>query len=471
MLTADIQDDFWRTRHSLPKDVIPTHITCEFCGTDFKSFGGRKAHREQLHPADQEIRCCGCEALFTRASHMIAHLEQGCCSEITAHEFRASIQHKQIVLEMHQDYGVFLDRTNAYKFERESKPGLIRDGVVEEDEGGVGLLDQEDPQQHTGYEALQPAVDLLTLEEVPHTQTKESWPRLPATQTRTVQWTRSMSITSDTSSLDGSEAALSDVTSRRGGLKVRTESLHTDSWPALNSPVSAWSVSGKEGEDGASDAESDTTVISYVRKPAWSTGKTSKALFKDARPTPAPGDWAAILKRREEDALAASYVDLRSVRFWDASSDEYRPDLFFDGHLYRCPFAQCDEGECQYHTLYELEVHLQNWHLKLKLVCPTCHKRFNTAFAQVAHMESTTKCAIKKSEKYKNVSARSSRTKSRYLLTGRQHFDYITGGFIKVKRVAEPFVIKPEQALVVAGQKPINGVMSHKYEGKLPNAQ
>ena len=29
-------------------DEHPVHITCEFCGEDFKSFGGRKLHREQV---------------------------------------------------------------------------------------------------------------------------------------------------------------------------------------------------------------------------------------------------------------------------------------------------------------------------------------------------------------------------------------------------------------------------------------
>jgi hypothetical protein len=28
------------------KDDHPVHITCEFCGEDFKTFGGRKKHRE-----------------------------------------------------------------------------------------------------------------------------------------------------------------------------------------------------------------------------------------------------------------------------------------------------------------------------------------------------------------------------------------------------------------------------------------
>ena len=29
-------------------EISPKHIVCEFCGEDFKSFGGRKKHREQV---------------------------------------------------------------------------------------------------------------------------------------------------------------------------------------------------------------------------------------------------------------------------------------------------------------------------------------------------------------------------------------------------------------------------------------
>lgn len=29
-------------------DEHPNHIVCEFCGEDFRSFGGRKGHREQV---------------------------------------------------------------------------------------------------------------------------------------------------------------------------------------------------------------------------------------------------------------------------------------------------------------------------------------------------------------------------------------------------------------------------------------
>lgn len=33
-----------------PIDEDLKHITCEFCGEDFKSFGGRKRHRQQVIP-------------------------------------------------------------------------------------------------------------------------------------------------------------------------------------------------------------------------------------------------------------------------------------------------------------------------------------------------------------------------------------------------------------------------------------
>lgn len=41
------------------KDESPKHIVCEFCGQDFKSFGGRKLHREQASlPHLIECPCC-----------------------------------------------------------------------------------------------------------------------------------------------------------------------------------------------------------------------------------------------------------------------------------------------------------------------------------------------------------------------------------------------------------------------------
>ena len=39
-----------RMRHN--PDECPRHIVCEFCGMDFKSFGGRKKHREQVSSDD-----------------------------------------------------------------------------------------------------------------------------------------------------------------------------------------------------------------------------------------------------------------------------------------------------------------------------------------------------------------------------------------------------------------------------------
>ena len=30
------------------REVLPKHIVCEFCGQEYKSFGGRRIHREQV---------------------------------------------------------------------------------------------------------------------------------------------------------------------------------------------------------------------------------------------------------------------------------------------------------------------------------------------------------------------------------------------------------------------------------------
>lgn len=37
------------------KDESPKHIVCEFCGMDFKSFGGRKIHREQVFQSQTDL--------------------------------------------------------------------------------------------------------------------------------------------------------------------------------------------------------------------------------------------------------------------------------------------------------------------------------------------------------------------------------------------------------------------------------
>ncbi|KAK5736219.1 hypothetical protein LTR17_007559 [Elasticomyces elasticus] len=443
-------DTFFRNRFDLPANVQPEHITCEFCGQDFRSFGGRKAHRAQMHPADQDIRCSGCDALFVRAANFISHLEHGECPEITATEFRYSVVHKYIINEIDNDLGEFNSRllaskSNYAQFDIEM-PGSIADGSEDQEDGGVNLnlLDQEHEEQKTGYPALNPQFDLLTVETSKPTESqhsraaRETWPRLPGPENRSsrvIQSLRSLSIRSDAfvtssnASVAGSED-MSDVTSRRGGLKV-----HTDD------------------EDTASDCGSDVTVVSKHPNPPWA-GETSKVLFKSAKPAPSPGDYAAIIKRKEEEILEYNCMKLLKTRFYDPTDKEYDVDRFFNVLVerYCCPFPQCDINECQYETTEELKWHLENRHLVRHLVCPTCSKRFSSPTAQVSHMESAIKCRIKDSDEYFKV------------------LDRISGGFLKAKKLDVPTIIKTQQAMVVAGKRArANGVMAMLFKAKNPD--
>jgi len=387
------------------EDESPKHITCEFCGEDFKSFGGRKAHRTQMHPADQSLHCPahddGCTGLFTRASHLIAHLEQGRCKVISAYEFRASVQHKHVLNEIMKNPDLFVQNLQINKAfaAGNDNPGLITDGTetLDQEEGGVAIFDQDDEEQKHGYKPLQAEVNLIDMNvplNVPLRRANlERWPRLPGqAKSRLTESVRSMSIGSRAASVSG----VSDVTSRRGGMRV-----YTESYPSLNSPIGSPSVQGDD--DTASEATSVATP-SVARKAAWTTGQTQKALFKNAKPTPPrAGDWGAILKHREEQALANNKTNLLYSKFYDPGAPDYNPDLFLHSVTlkYCCPFPGC---ESPYESASDIAAHLQHTHLKTNYVCSTCLKRFTSATAIVGHMESNGRCRVKDSNNYKKVS-------------------------------------------------------------------
>lgn len=407
----------WMHNRSQSKDESPKHITCEFCGEDFKSFGGRKKHRTQYHPADQSLECPakeeGCSGLFTRASNMIAHLEQGQCHYITAYQFRVSVQHKHVQNEIGKNVDLFvanLGRNPAFAAINDN-PGLVTDGseVQDDEDGGVALgnlIDREDEAQKGGYEPMKPEVDLIG-RRVPLTRNNlETWPRLRGqAPSRLNESMRSMSIGSGTMSIDGSVKEASDyaseITSRRGGNKV-----YTESYPSLNSPTHSASNYGDDHDDTASEAT--TTAASFVpNRTAWTTKQTSKALFKDAKPTPPlAGDWSAIAKHKEDEALASQgrNRNMLYARNYDPGSSDYNAEAFFHPVIakYCCPFPICDDAP--YDTPSEISSHLLHTHFRANYTCTTCFKRFTSATAMIGHMESSGRCRVKDSNNYKSVS-------------------------------------------------------------------
>ncbi|KAI6881175.1 hypothetical protein KC360_g6803 [Hortaea werneckii] len=428
--------EFWADKDRKPGDS-PAHITCEFCGMDFKSFGGRKKHREQFHPADQSVYCPakddGCHLLFTRAAHMIAHLENGECSVIGAYEFRASIVHKHVVKQIMENPEEFAHNLQANKAfaDRRRELDAIADSTESHKQGErqhENILDEESDDQKSGYKPLQPETDLMQAPYPSSRAQQETWPRLPRSAfSQMNESMKKMSI--------GSQAASSS------GVETCTP---------FASPTSSATIDSSELEGtGACAKTRDSRAILKGVPAAWSTGKASQALFKDAKPTPPSTE---VAKKHEEE-LASSKTNLMYSHFYDPESPEYDADFFLSPYTekYECPFPGCGfEGGSSFDVPSELQEHLSWAHLRTDLSCTTCLKRFRSATALVAHRESTQRCRIKDSSNYHVL------------------LDSISGGFLEATKVRQPSIINPERSVIRAGQQPANGVMTMKYSSKMP---
>ena len=402
-----------------------------------------------MHPADQSITCKACGDLFVRAGHLVAHYEFGYCKEITSTQFRQQVQARTIqrVIMAHLDhFSRFLGPQEYEPSLAGSKPEL-QDGQ----EGGVHLLDHEYEGQHGGYKPLQAEVDLISVHESQPTRSEtETWPRLPVSKSS--QLTSSMasiSIGSRTPSISSagiSASAFAREITRRSNL----QRAHDEAFPFLKSPAPGSSISNED--DNVS--EGTTTIGSpTTRSVAWTTSNTSQALFKDAKPHPAAGDWAGITKYRQEIATQRTEADeslnILTARWWDPQHGDYSAQRFRSAVTgkYICPFPDC-EGE--YDITQDVADHLTTTHMRTDFRCPLCLKIFKSASALVSHCESAGKCRVKDGNNFKSL------------------LDEISGGFLEGEHLSVPKIYTPQTALVKAGEA-TNGLMPVRYKAKLPH--
>ncbi|KAF2863258.1 hypothetical protein K470DRAFT_211469 [Piedraia hortae CBS 480.64] len=247
-----------------PNDLRPPHITCEFCGMDFRSFGGRRIHREQMHKADQNIQCPahakGCSHRFPRAAAMIAHLEEGRCLFIKSQEFLTSVQHKHIVKLIMSQPDVFLaklekNRTSSLPENAQQPKFELRVPSPDNGESGVNLISLDDsspPFKHKG--------------------------ELPAT----------------------------------GGAQDDTDASARPAWPSLSD----------------SQNVSSTGATATGEPVPWATSKTSRTLFGDAPPREQTGleaaDGEQAPENRRENMLYSQWYNPKSKDFdlrlfWNAN--------------------------------------------------------------------------------------------------------------------------------------------------------
>ena len=407
--------------------------------------------------------CPGCDQIFGLAGDMIAHLEDDECKSIRDYEFYAHMQHKYVKKEIMENLEYFTEalQINDAFAQPPTHPGLIEaersmDRTDTETEGGV-LLDQEDEEQKGGLEPLEAKLAAVELggKKVPLTRSNlETWPRLPGQiQSVVPDHILDRSIGSPppsiiTTDVPASEFA-SQITSRRGGVKVQTESYPS---PRSSALVSKSKASSKIiGTNNDAESVSTAQAEAVLRRPAaWTTTNTSRALFGERKAVPQPDEIKSILKKHQEDNYKAPNL-LMNSRWWDPESEDYNPKMFLHSILqkYHCPFPSCKEMDPFDHP-HDIEGHLLEAHAKAQFRCPACKKLFKRASGMVSHMESTLKCPIKKSKDFKSV------------------LDLITGGFIKAKRLPQPTIYRSSTAVVKSGQV-INCVMSTMYKAGWPN--
>lgn len=423
---------------------MPKHIVCEFCGMDFKSFGGRKIHRDQMHKAEQNVHCPGCDTVFIRAANMIEHIEKDHCSQIRAIELYNNIQKTHVMKQVMQNPGQFTKNLNANQLSGLQYAAMIEDGtgrpehdqeeaddeddqeVEEHEAGGVALIDAIYEEQQGGIKPLQPEVGLIQME-AQKTEDR-SWPNLPRQKSQGLsQAMRNMSLSS-----------------------------------------------GHDHRRG-STAGSDASAVQSTRSGSvWGGKTTSKALFPFAKPTPPPqaGKYDDIVLYAQEAEAANSETNISKVRFWDPNAKEYDPKSFYNAFVgkYVCPFVDCSSNGllAEYETLEDVQTHIALAHELRVYKCSTCHKRFRSVAGLVAHLESTNKCGVRDSSSFNKVSLVNLLHVKIDMLTDAQFLSDMTGGFLAAREKHVPKIYRPGKELVKSGQT-TGGIQRIEYIGKVPD--
>ena len=319
------------------------------------------------------------------------------------------MQHKAVKKEIMKDLGAISEnlQINPAFAAPKMNPGLIEDyttanSIENKTDGGV-LLDEEDEEQKKGDDPLEAQLASLNIDgkKMPLTRSNlEVWPRLPHQSNSGVpDHVRNQSIGSPPPSIiDGNMSAsefASQITSRRGGVKV-----YTESYPLLQSSEVVPEPGQGDFDDGLSSTATAKAESVLMRTPAWTTEQSSSALFGDVIPLPQSEETMSILKKRDEEQSKAPNL-LLNARWWDPESEEYTADLFLNNKVYCCPFPACDTASFAHHK--GIEEHLLEVHAKVKFRCPGCFKIFKKAQGMMSHMESSLKCPVKKSKYFKSV--------------------------------------------------------------------
>lgn len=385
----------------------------------------------QYHAAKQNVTCPGCYSIFGEASHLIRHFEQNKCEQISYRTYVGYVTHQHVNAQIKKDENKYIEGllvNDQFAGPSDRSPLAVVGPAIsdhdgeDEDEGGI-ILDHDDEAQWAGIKPLVPQASSTTRA----TSNTIAWLSLSRSDELTEGFSN-MIISPGPDWRRGGDTA--------GGDWQRSVEP-TESCPVLRSALKKTnSTAVSAGGDGEASA--------------WTIGATSKALFKDAKPTPPrPGAWNDIVKQRKEAALGP-HIDVTRLRFWDPSAKEYNVDRFLHSVTlkYCCPFPECG---CDYEAPGELEEHLQIGHLRTDFHCPGCLKRFPLGSSLIAHAEASNgRCKVRNASYFNKL------------------LEQVSGGFLSAEELYQPKVHKVNQSALARRGDVVEGVMDTKFTAHMP---
>ncbi|KAL9624086.1 MAG: hypothetical protein Q9160_001608 [Pyrenula sp. 1 TL-2023] len=357
-------------RFSSEKEMIrhkvddPDHEYCKRCKLDFDTEEEMFMH--VITSPRHELACVGCRCIFARASLYMHHVETDDCDILTRKIFDLQRAQKQLIKD------AFQMRLNAESSDDPMPVSKATESAPSTEDGGVALplLDTENP---------------------------------PLSGNSHGSGARSI--------LEERRDKLNVNPSQTRSLYERSYDAEREDWPELGGLVYKRNGNIPDQDEDLIDLQSRL----------FSNNK--KYQFKDSTGTPAakrlfPGAGQDRFRGRpdrntsgQSTNTADAYDDagnnpLTSPTSHSSTSTSGVYDVlsFFDGilHKFVCPSSRC---ALRFDTAQEFQKHLIGpAHTGGSTRCPLCFRIFRSAFALVAHCESsTTRCKINQSANYNQI--------------------------------------------------------------------
>ncbi|KAL8768778.1 MAG: hypothetical protein Q9209_005066 [Squamulea sp. 1 TL-2023] len=363
----DFEDDEAFHKHKI---LDERHITCTVCSLDFKSETGRDRHYNVMHAASHNVKCRGCDTTFAKGAALLLHFEQNLCRPkdkdgISADRFEAQRAAMAMVLETKNIEKATQSGSVGGSLSRLQSIGIGGSVAASSVYGGVPIEASEQPDFLTDHNYGSPSLRYPSLSGASDTTEK------PSSRTNSDAGTDLLSFDDDRrDALNASNlAALNHGNMLPGGLA---------DWPTLGMGMTKGKGKGK-AKDDVVEGMSNLSISATKR------GANEAPL--------SPGIYAPPSVQPSQSGYSIA-GEMKGV--------ELQPNVITGE--WECPYFKCGFKAL---LRQDLEAHFDdrnNGHRGFEYQCPSCLKRFKTASAMMAHLESpTVRCTIRESKGFGNI--------------------------------------------------------------------